>query len=91
MDIGSFELIPKESRRKIKKWSNYTNYWGADWDFQNDTFTLGWVAFRTRKERRLTMTSEVDKCDKPGKYRIRVKVIDILGSDNSQAFGVEVR
>jgi adenine-specific DNA-methyltransferase len=29
--------------------------------------------------------------EKPGKYRILVKVIDIFGNDTSQAFDVEVK
>ena len=29
--------------------------------------------------------------DKPGKYRILVKAIDIFGNDTSQAFDVEVK
>jgi len=62
----------------------------SDWNFLNDTFMQGWVAFRTRKERELTLTSDVHKYDQPGKYRILVKVIDIFGNDTSQAFDVEM-
>ena len=29
--------------------------------------------------------------EKPGKYRVLVKVIDIFGNDTSQAFDVEVK
>ena len=51
----------------------------------------GWVAFRTRKERKLALTSDPHVYQKPGKYRILVKVIDIFGNDTSQAFDVEVK
>jgi adenine-specific DNA-methyltransferase len=51
----------------------------------------GWVAYRTRKERKLPLTSDQHTYEKPGKYRILVKVIDIFGNDTSQAFEVEVR
>ena len=84
------DLIPEDVRSKIKKWSDYIDYWVVDWDFQNDTFMQGWVAYRTRKERRLPLVSDPHTYEKPGKYRILVKVIDIFGNDTSQAFDVEV-
>jgi DNA modification methylase len=84
-------LIPEDVRSKIKKWSDYIDYWAVDWDFQNDTFMQGWVAYRTRKERKLPLVSDTHTYEKPGKYRILVKVIDIFGNDTSQAFDVEVK
>ena len=61
-----------------------------DWDFQNDTFMQGWVTYRTRQDRTLSLASDPYTYDKPGKHRIVVKVIDIFGNDTSQAFDVEV-
>jgi len=49
-----------------------------------------WVAFRTRMERKLTLTSDPQNYYKPGRYQILVEVIDIFGNDTSQAFDVEV-
>jgi adenine-specific DNA-methyltransferase len=89
--IPNTELIPEEVRSKIKKWSDYIDFWAVDWDFQNDTFMQGWVAFRTRKERKLVLTSGPHPYEKPGRYRILVKVIDIFGNDTSQALDVEVK
>jgi adenine-specific DNA-methyltransferase len=87
--IPNTELIPEEVRSKVKKWSDYIDYWAVDWDFQNDTFMQGWVAFRTRKERKLPLVSDPHTYEKSGRYRILVKVIDIFGNDTSQAFDVE--
>ena len=89
--IPNTELIPADVRNKVKKWSDYIDYWAADWDFQNDTFMQGWVAYRTRKERKLPLTSDAHTYENPGMYHILVKVIDIFGNDTSQAFDVEVR
>jgi DNA modification methylase len=89
--IPNTELIPEDVRRHVKKWSDYVDYWAVDWDFQNDTFMQGWVAFRTRKERELPLTSDLHNYGKPGNYRILVKVIDIFGNDTSEAFDVEVK
>jgi DNA modification methylase len=88
--IPNTELIPEDVRSKVKKWSDYIDYWAVDWDFQNDTFMQGWVAYRTRKERKLPLVSDAHTYERPGKYRILVKVIDIFGNDTSQAFDVEV-
>jgi DNA modification methylase len=89
--IPNPEMIPEEVRSKVKKWSDYIDYWAVDWDFQNDTFMQGWVAYRTRKERKLPLLSDPHAYEKPGKYRILVKVIDIFGNDTSQAFDMEVK
>jgi len=89
--IPNTELIPEEVRRKVKKWSDYIDYWAADWDFRNDTFIQTWVAYRTRKERKLPLASDAHTYDQPGKYRILVKVIDVFGNDTSQAFDVELK
>ena len=37
------------------------------------------------------LTSDAHAYEKPGKYRILVKVIDIFGNDTSQAFDAEVK
>ena len=89
--IPNDELIPPEVRQKIKKWSDYVDYWAIDWDFQNDAFVNGWTSYRTRKDRTLQLNSEVHEYPAAGKYRIVVKVIDIFGNDTSQVFEVEVK
>jgi adenine-specific DNA-methyltransferase len=89
--IPNTELIPEEVRSKVTKWSDYIDYWAVDWDFQNDTFMQGWVAYRTRKERKLLLVTDPHIYERPGKYRILVKVIDIFGNDTTQAFDVEVK
>jgi DNA modification methylase len=89
--IPNTELIPEDVRSKVKKWSDYIDYWAVDWDFQSDTFMQGWVAYRTRQERKLPLTSDQHSYDKAGKHRIIVKAIDIFGNDTSQAFDVEVK
>jgi hypothetical protein len=85
------DLIPEEVRKKIKRWSDYIDYWAVDWNFQNDTFMNGWVAYRTRKDRTLVLHSDSHLYDKPGRYTIMVKVVDIFGNDTSQTFEVEVK
>ena len=88
--IPNTELLPEIARSQIRKWSDYIDYWAVDWDFQSDTFMQGWVAYRTRKERKLPLVSELHSYHEPGHYRILLKVIDVFGNDTSQAFDVEV-
>jgi len=89
--IPNTELIPEEVRSKVKKWSDYIDYWAVDWHFQNDTFMQDWVTYRTRKNRKLALTSDPHTYDRKGHYRVLVKVVDIFGNDTSQAFDVEVQ
>ena len=88
--IPNAELIPDEVRSKVTKWSDYIDYWAMDWDFRNDTFMQGWVAYRTRKDRTLALASDTYTYERPGRYRVLVKVIDIFGNDTSQGYDVEV-
>lgn len=50
--------------------------WTGGYIFENE-----WQSFRTRKERDLELTSATHRYDKPGRYTIAVKVIDIFGND----------
>lgn len=89
--IPNTELIPEDVRTKTRKWSDYIDYWAVDWDFRNDTFMQGWVAYRTLRERKLVLASDPHRYDRSGNYRLLVKVIDVFGNDTSQAFDVEVK
>ena len=88
--IPNAELIPNDVRSKVRKWSDYIDYWAVDWDYRKDTFMQGWVAYRTRKKRSLPLVSDLHTYEQPGKYYVLVKVIDIFGNDTSQAYNVEV-
>jgi DNA modification methylase len=89
--IPNTGLIPEEVRSQVKKWSDYIDYWAVDWNFQNATFVPDWVTYRTRRDRTLALTSDPHAYDKPGRYRVLVKVVDIFGNDTSQALDVEVQ
>ena len=88
--IPNDELIPDEVRGKVRAWSDYIDYWAVDWDFRNDTFMQGWVAYRTRKERALPLASDPHRYESPGAYQVLVKVIDVFGNDTSQSYPVTV-
>jgi DNA modification methylase len=89
--IPSTDLIPDEVRAKIKKWSDYIDYWAVDWDFRNDTFVSQWQTYRTRQDRSLTLETPAHSYDKSGTYQILVKVVDIFGNDTSHLVRWEVK
>ena len=87
--IPNLDLIPREVRDKIKRWSDYIDYWSVDWDWNEDTFHNMWQSYRTRKERKLELTSDAHKYKNRGNHKIMVKVIDIFGNDTTHV--VEVK
>ena len=88
--IPNPELVSDDVRSKIKKWSDYVDYWAVDWTFADDTFIQGWVTYRTRKNRSLDLESDPHAYDAPGEYAVMVKVIDIFGNDTSKIIRVKV-
>jgi DNA modification methylase len=89
--IPSTDLIPDEVRAKIRKWSDYIDYWAVDWDFRNDTFVNQWQTYRTRQNRSLALETPGHTFEKPGAYQILVKVVDIFGNDTSHLVRWEVK
>lgn len=89
--MSGAEGIDPEILARIVRWSDFVDYWAVDWDFRNDTFVNGWVAYRTRKERRLPLETDPHTYEAPGTYSVAIKVVDIFGNDTTRAFPVEVR
>ncbi len=89
--IPDTDLIPDEVRAKIAKWSDYIDYWAVDWDFRHDTFMNQWQTYRTRTRRKLDLVSAEHTFDKPGKFRILIKVVDIFGNDTNRLLEWEVK
>jgi adenine-specific DNA-methyltransferase len=87
--IAGTDLVPKNISAKIKKWSDYIDYWAVDWDFREDTFTNQWQSYRTRQDRSLALSTPVHGYDAPRAYQIMVKVVDIFGQDTSHLIAWE--
>ncbi|HEY2497871.1 MAG TPA: site-specific DNA-methyltransferase [Candidatus Angelobacter sp.] len=82
--------VPEEARTAIKHWSQMVDYWAVDWDFKDDTFHNQWQSYRTRKDPKIELQAKYTYAE-PGKYRIVVKVIDILGNDTTKTLGLMVK
>ena len=85
--IANPEYVPDDVRARIKRFTDYIDYWAVDFDYKNDTFRNGWQSFRTRKHPALE-TSCYRNFDKPGKYQVLVKVVDIFGNDTNKLIEV---
>lgn len=88
--IPNPELVPEDVREKIRKWSDFVDYWAVDWNFSEDTFHQGWVTYRTRRDRSLDLESDPHVYESPGEYSVMVKVVDIFGNDTSKICKVKV-
>ncbi len=89
--IPDTDLIPDEVRDKIRKWSDYIDYWAVDWDFQHDTFMNAWQAYRTRQNRKLVLSSDAHSYPAAGRYNVLIKVVDIFGNDTSRLIACKVK
>ncbi|HCC68300.1 MAG TPA: site-specific DNA-methyltransferase, partial [Nitrospiraceae bacterium] len=80
--ISNPEYLPDEVREKVKKFTDYIDYWAVDFDYKDDTFHNMWQSFRTRKhpalETKYTHTYQVDSrqqtVDREEKKQVLVKV-----------------
>ena len=89
--IPNPESIPEELRDKILKWSDFIDYWSVDWNYRDDTFHNEWQEFRTKKKKTLQLQSIEHHYEKPGNYKIMVKVIDVFGNDTTTIKEVTVK
>ncbi|TMQ75523.1 DNA methyltransferase [Candidatus Accumulibacter phosphatis] len=59
--------------------------WTGGYIFENE-----WQSFRTRQNRDLELTTALHTYDRPGRYTVAVKVIDIFGNDTMTLVPVNV-
>lgn len=59
--------------------------WTGGYIFENE-----WQSFRTRKDRELDLKTATHTYDRPGRYTVAVKVIDIFGNDTMTLVPVNV-
>ena len=59
--------------------------WTGGYIFENE-----WQSFRTRQNRDLELTTAQHTYDRPGRYTVAVKVIDIFGNDTMTIVPVNV-
>lgn len=82
-----FNYEDKKEIIKIKNESGETEeQWTGNYLFENE-----WQSFRTKKNPTLKFTSIAYEYKKAGKYKVMVKVVDILGIDTSKIIEVNIK
>jgi len=82
-----FDYLSKQEIIKIKNEAGeIEEKWTGNYIFEND-----WQSFRTKKTPTFEFTSVTHNYSKPGKYKVMVKVVDILGIDTSKIIEVLVK
>jgi adenine-specific DNA-methyltransferase len=59
--------------------------WTGNYIFENE-----WQSFRTKQNNKLELTSISHTYEKPGRYKIAVRVVDILGQDTLQTTEIKI-
>ncbi len=67
------------------KLPEFEERWTGGYIFENE-----WQSFRTRHSRDLDLTTAMHNYDRPGRYTVAVKVIDIFGNDTMTLVSVNV-
>lgn len=67
------------------------DYWAVDWDYDGYTFKSQWQDFRGFGKKTHKVSSEANNIyEKPGKYVVAVRVVDIFGNDASATVNCEI-
>jgi adenine-specific DNA-methyltransferase len=81
-----FNYEDKKEVIKVKNANGETEEkWTGNYLFENE-----WQSFRTKKTPNLEFTSVTHEYKKSGKYKVMVKVVDILGIDTSKIIEVKI-
>ncbi len=81
-----FDYLSRKEIIKIKKEDGTTEeQWTGNYLFENE-----WQSFRTKKNPTLEFTSITHEYKAAGKYKVMVKVVDILGIDTSKIIEVKI-
>jgi len=70
---------------QCKKSGETEEVWTGNYIFENE-----WQSFRTKKNLELELTSTPHTYEQPGKYKIAVRVVDILGQDTLQTMDMNI-
>ena len=82
-----FNYEDKKEIIKVKNDKGETEEkWSGNYLFENE-----WQSFRTKKTPTLEFTSIAHEYKKTGKYKVMVKVVDILGIDTSKIIQVNIK
>ncbi len=82
--IGAVATLPDVEASQVAL-MQFEERWTGGYIFENE-----WQSFRTRQNRDLELVTAEHKYDRPGRYTVAVKVIDIFGNDTMTLVPVNV-
>ncbi|MCU0286331.1 MAG: site-specific DNA-methyltransferase [Acidobacteria bacterium] len=89
IDYWAIDFIYQDKKEIIKlktETGEIQETWTGNYIFENE-----WQSFRTRKNKEIEFTSAPFEYKESGKYKIMVKVVDILGIDTSKTIEIEIK
>jgi len=78
-------VLPGFERPQSELPMEFEQRWTGGYIFENE-----WQSFRTRQNRELELRTAAHTYDRPGSYKVAVKVIDIFGNDTMTLVPVNV-
>ncbi len=69
------DYIREKVGDKVKKWSDWIDYWAVDFDYNGDVFHNQWQSYRTRKQPKLELVSGAHTYADAGTRNVLVKVV----------------
>jgi DNA modification methylase len=83
--VGTASLPGLEPPQTELALQQFEEQWTGGYIFENE-----WQSFRTRQDRTLELITPLHTYDRPGRYTVAVKVIDIFGNDTMTLVPVNV-
>jgi hypothetical protein len=80
--VDAIPLLLRPARGELPA---FEERWTGGYIFENE-----WQSFRTRQNRDLELKTPLHTYDRPGRYTVAVKVIDIFGNDTMTLVPVHV-
>jgi DNA modification methylase len=75
---------------KVKKFSDWIDFWAIDFNYQNNLFRVDWTSFRTPRNRDLKLKSLPYHYNDSGSYSIAIKIRDITGFEDQKVYLVKI-
>ena len=81
-----FDYESKKEIIRVEEDDEIKEVWTGNYIFENI-----WQSFRTKKDQKIELITAAHIYDKPGTYKIMVKVVDIVGIDTSHVVEVGIK
>jgi PKD repeat protein len=95
-----YEELEEKIRKRIEEAASDTtkrkyflpliNYWAVDWNYDGEVFKHDFVSFDKKPTDGKVEVKASHKYEKPGTYKVVVKITDIFGGETSRELEITV-